>query len=74
MAYKVFVEVGKGKNRATEGSTPLPNKQRVCNWIKRSSLVRSNTKVRVTNTRTGKTITGTQGRFCKNPITKKYRF
>jgi len=74
MAYKVFVEVGRGKNRATMRSVPLKTKQKVFDYIKRNPLVRSNTKVKVTNTRTGKTIIATQGRFSKNPVTKKYRF
>lgn len=74
MAYKIFVEVGKGKNKSTSGSTPLPNKSRVENWIRRSPLIRSNTKIKVTNTRTGKITTGTQGRFYKNPTTNKFRF
>ena len=64
MAYKVRIEVGKGKNRAVTESIPLPNKQRVCNYIKRSPLVRSNTKVKVKNLRTGKVEVGTQSKFC----------
>lgn len=74
MAYKIFVEVGKGKNKSTAGSTPLPNKSRVEKWIKRSPFIKSNTKIKVENTSTGKTTIGTQGRFYKNPITKKFRF
>lgn len=74
MSYKVFVEVGKGKNRSTSGSVSLSNKQKVSNWIKKSPFVRSNTNVKVTNLKTGKTITATRGRFYKNPITKKYRY
>jgi len=74
MAYKVFIETGKGKNRSTSGSISLPSKARVCAYVKRSPFVRSNTKIQVKNTSTGKVTTGTQGRFCKNPITKKYRF
>jgi len=64
MAYRVRIEVGKGKNRAVTESISLPNKQRVCNYIKRSPLVRSNTKVRVKNLRTGKVNVGTQSKFC----------
>jgi len=64
MAYKVRVEVGKGKNKAVTESIPLPNKQRVCNYIKRSPLVRSNTNIKVKNLRTGKVTTGTQSKFC----------
>jgi len=74
MAYKIFVEVGKGKNKSTAGSIPLPNKSRVENWIRKSPLVRSNTKIKVTNTRTGKITTGNERRFYKNPITNKFRF
>lgn len=38
MAYKVRIEVGKGKNKAVTESIPLPNKKRVCDYIKRSPL------------------------------------
>lgn len=64
MTYKVRIEVGKGKNKAVTESIPLPNKQRVCNYIKRSPLVKSNTKVKVTNIQTGKIQIGTQSKFC----------
>ena len=64
MTYKVRIEVGKGKNRAVTESIPLPNKKRVCDYIKRSPLVRSNTKVKVTNLRTNKLTIGTQSKFC----------
>lgn len=43
MAYKVFVSVGKGKNRATAGSIPLPTRSRVEQYIKKSPLINSNT-------------------------------
>lgn len=64
MPYKVRIEVGKGKNKAVTESIPLPNKKRVCNYIRRSPLVKSNTKIKVKNLRNNKTITGTEGRFC----------
>ena len=63
MAYVVRVEVGKGKNRSVTQSIPL-SKKRACAYIKRNPLVRSNTKVKVTNMKTGNTQTGTQGKFC----------
>ena len=63
MPYKVRVEVGKGKNKAVTESIPLL-KKRVCSYIKRNPLVKSNTKVKVTNTQTGKTQIGTQSKFC----------
>ncbi len=63
MTYKVNVEVGKGKNKAVTESIPL-NKSRVCNYIKRSPLVKSNTKVKVTNIQTGKIQIGIQSKFC----------
>jgi len=63
MSYKVRIEVGKGKNRAVTESIPIP-KKKVCGYIKRSPLVKSNTKVRVTNLLTHRTTIGTQGRFC----------
>ncbi|MEK6881276.1 MAG: hypothetical protein AABY22_16765 [Nanoarchaeota archaeon] len=65
ITYKVFVEVGKGKNKATSGSIPL-SKQKVCNWIKKNSIVRTNTKIRVTNINNKKMITGTQSTFCNH--------
>ena len=64
MAYKVRIEVGKGKNKAVTESIPLRNKKRVCSYIKRSPLVRSNTKIKVTNLRTKKVSIGTQHKFC----------
>ena len=64
MTYKVRIEVGKGKDKSVTESIPLPNKTRVCNYIKRSPLVRSNTKVNVTNIQTGKIHIGTESRFC----------
>ena len=64
MTYKVRIEVGKGKNKAVTESVPLPNKKRVCNYIKRSPLVNPNTKVKVTNINTNKITVGTQSRFC----------
>ena len=63
MTYIVRVEVGKGKNKAITQSIPLPNKKRVSNYIKRNPLVRSNTDIKVKNTRTKKTVTGKQSRF-----------
>ena len=63
MTYNVRVDVGKGKNRAVMESIPIP-KKRVCGWIRENPLVRSNTKVKVTNIQTGKTQIGTQSEFC----------
>jgi hypothetical protein len=71
MAYKVFVSVGKGKNRATAGSIPLPTRSRVEQYIKRSPLIRSNTDVQVKIPK-GRTIVGKPNRFYKNPLTGKY--
>lgn len=64
MAYKVRVEIGKGKNHAVSESIPLPNRQRVCRFIRENPMVRSNTQVRVTNLRTGKVTIGNQAKFC----------
>ncbi len=69
MPYKVRIDVGRGKNRSVSESVPLPNRQRVCRFIKRSPLVKTGTKIKVTNIRTKKTLTGTQSRFC-NPFGK----
>ncbi len=66
MAFKVRIVVGRGKNRSVSESIPLPNKQRVCNFIRRSPLVRSNTNIKVTNLRTKKVMTGKEAKFC-NP-------
>lgn len=57
MPYEVFIEVGKGKNRATMGSIPLKSKQAVTNYVRRNPLGNYKTPVKVTNTRTNKTIT-----------------
>jgi len=64
MAYIVKVETGKGKNKSVSQSIPLPNQKRVCNWIKRNPMVKSNTNIKVTNTRTKKTSAGKESRFC----------
>ncbi len=64
MAFKVRIVVGKGKNRSVSESIPLPNKKRVCNFIKRSPFVKSNTNIKVTNTRTKKVTTGKRAKFC----------
>ena len=64
MSYTVFIQSGKGKNKATMGSIHLPSKKRVCNYIKRNPLVKSNTKIEVKNLKNNKTIYGTQSQFC----------
>ena len=63
MAYKVCIRTGKGKNLSRACSTPLPNKNRVVAWVKRTPIGRDTTKVSVENTRTGKTVTGQKIRF-----------
>jgi hypothetical protein len=67
MTYLVRVEVGLGKNQAITQSIPLPNKKRVCSYIKQNPLVKSNTRIKVTNLKNNKITFGTQGRFC-NPF------
>jgi len=52
MAYKVFIRVGK----STMGSTPLKNKASVRAWVRRNPMGNTNTKVRITNLRTKKTL------------------
>lgn len=61
--YEVFISVGKGKNKATMGSIPL-SKEKVCNYIKRNPLVKSNTKIKVTNNNTKEVMIGTKSRLC----------
>lgn len=63
MGYKVFISVGKGKNRTTMGSIELPNKQRVSDYIKKNPLGNYKTKVRVTDTITKEVKTGKKIRF-----------
>jgi len=63
MSYKVRIEIGKGKNKSVSQSIPLPNKKRVVKFIKRSPFVKSNTNIKVTNTRTKKVINGKSFRF-----------
>lgn len=63
MPFKVRVEVGRGKNRSVSESVSLPNKKRVFSHIKKHPFVKSNTQIKVTNLRTNKVTTGTQGRF-----------
>lgn len=63
MSYKVFISIGKGKNKASMGSTLLKNKQAVVNWVKRNPIGNYRTHVTVTNTRTKKRIEGQKVRF-----------
>lgn len=53
MAYIVKIEIGRTKMQ----SVPLPNKDRVRMYIKRNPAIRKNTRVKITNTITKKTIT-----------------
>ena len=66
MAYKVRIDIGKGKNRAVSESTVLANKENVANWVKKHPLGNANTKIEVKNVDTGKVITGRKLRF-RNP-------
>ena len=66
MAYKVRIDIGKGKNRAVSESTQLSNKEDVARWLKHHPLGNSNTKVEVRNVDTGKVMTGRKLRF-RNP-------
>jgi hypothetical protein len=63
MAYIVKVVTGKGKNKSTFQSIPLPNKERVKRYIRRQPAIKSNTNIKVTNTRTKKTKTGKESSF-----------
>lgn len=74
MAYLVKIKTGSGKNKSRSGSIPLPNKQRVVNYIKRSPIVKSSSRICVKNTRTGKTMCGDSFKFSKNAVTGKFRF
>lgn len=56
MGYVVRVEVGKGKNRSVMESIILPTPERVMAYCKRNPLIRSNTRVQITNTKTRKQI------------------
>lgn len=73
MAYLVKIKTGSGKDKCRSGSIPLPNKQRIINYIKRSSLVNPSSRICVENTRTGKTICGDSFKFSKD-IKGKFRF
>lgn len=63
MGYRVFIEVGKGKNKATSGSTLLKRKSDVTNWVKHHPLGNYKTQCKVTNVRTGKSITNSKNYF-----------
>ena len=63
MGYRVFIEVGKGKNRATSGSTLLKTKSDVRRWIKVHPLGNYKTPCKVTNEKTGKSITNSKNYF-----------
>ena len=60
MAWVVRIETGSGKNKSVFQSIPLPNKARVRAYVKRHPAVKSNTKIKITNTITkkSKTFTG----------------
>lgn len=73
MPYVVRVEVGKGKNRAVTQSIPLPNKKRMCAYIQRNPLIRSNTKFKVTNIKTGKSEKGNEAHFYSKYCRKKIK-
>lgn len=66
MAYKVRIDIGKGKNRAVSESIPLSNKADVVRWVKTHPFGNSNTQIKVKNLNTGKVITGRKLRF-RNP-------
>ena len=66
MAYKVRIDIGRGKNRAVSESTLLSNKDDVAQWVKKHPLGNSNTQIKVKNLNTGKVITGRKLRF-RNP-------
>lgn len=62
MAYIVKIQTGsraKG-NLTSSGSIPLPNKERVRAFVKRSPVGRGDTKVQIMDTRTGKIKTMTK--------------
>lgn len=74
MAYIIKGSAGKGKNKATVGSIPLPNKERVRNYLKRSPLGNSNTEFTVRDTRKKKTYSGTRTELIYGPFKKKPKF
>ena len=61
--YIVRIEIGKGKRKSISQSIPLPTKMRVNTYIRKHPLVKSNTTIKVTNTRTKKTIIDKPARF-----------
>ena len=69
MTYKVYIQTGSRKptkrnpygNFSSSGSTPLSNKAKVRAWIKRNGTGNVNTKVRITNNRSKKTVVMTKG-------------
>lgn len=63
MGYKVLIDIGKGKNRTVMGSTILPNRQRVSNWVKTAPVGNWKTQISVTNLRTKKVMVGSKAKF-----------
>lgn len=63
MAYLVRIEIRKGKLKTVTSSTPLRTKEDVVRWVRRNPVGNSNTKVKVTNTITKKSIIGSKMGF-----------
>lgn len=63
MSYTVSVKVGKGFNRSTSQSIPLPNKDRVVNYIKNNPMIKSNTNIELKNNTNKELITGKRAKF-----------
>lgn len=72
MAYKVRIDVGKGKNRSVSQSVPLSKKEDVARWVRTHPFGNSNTKIEVKNLNTGKVITGRKLKFY-HPKTFKFK-
>jgi len=62
MAYIVDIQTGSRarKNYTRSCSVPLPNKDRVRNWVKRNPVGNIRTPITIKNTRTNKTIITTK--------------
>jgi hypothetical protein len=67
MGYKAFIQTGSIKNKtyASAGSIVLPTKQRLSDYVRRSPIGNSKTKVRVINTKTGKESIGSKLHFSR---------
>jgi len=63
MSYKVYIEVGKGEEKAISESTELSSKEDVSRWVKSHPFGNINTKIKIKDLSSGKIVSGKKVRF-----------